>query len=212
MISSVSKGFWRAGLVVTALSFSPATAAAQSEGRFAIGGQVSFHFPVNNELDNSIGYGVTFRLTRPAKHDGWGPDFGFGWISSDLSGPLDGHINVRPILGGVAYRIVRGRIRTHFNVLTGPAWVKIKVEDQELERFSELVGVPVVGVDAKNTWVVKPGVKVTYDLFPRIGVFVGTDYAFARTTLQIRTATDTPERRVRADTYSIKTGFMVGIF
>ncbi len=212
MIQPASKAFLCTVLALAVLAFTPATTAAQSEGRFAVGGQVSFHFPVNSELDNSIGYGVAYRLSRPAQHSGWGPDFGFGWYSVDLSGPLDGHLNVRPLLGGVSYRIVRGKIQTHFGIVTGPAWVKVKVEEEELEKFSQLVGVPVVGVDAKNTWVVKPGVRLTYDLRPRIGVFVGTDYEIARTTLEIRTATESRERRLRADVINIKTGLMVGIF
>jgi Outer membrane protein beta-barrel domain len=211
MICRVSRPLPRLVIVVGVLALTSLPAAAQSEGRFAIGAQVSFHFPTSEELENSASLGVAYRLTRASTHDGWGPDFGFGWYGADLAAPLDGRINVRPLLGGVAYRIVRGKIRTHFAALTGPAFVKVQVNDQERAAYSALLGIPVVGVDGKNTWAFKPGVRVTYDLKPRLGVFVSTDYEIARPKLEIKTATTSVERKLKGDVFNVKVGFLVGV-
>lgn len=211
MLSYTSVGLSRAMLVAVMLTATCSSVFGQSVGRFAIGPQVSFHFPVNEELESSVALGISYKIGRPKSHDGWGPDLGFGWFGADLAGPLDGHINVRPLLAGVGYTWVRGKFRTHLAAVTGPAFVKIKVNDEERAAYSTLLGVPVVGVDVKNSWVVKPGIRVTYNVRPRLGVFVSSDYELVRPTLQIRTVTDTRERKLKADVFNVKVGFLVGI-
>jgi hypothetical protein len=53
---------------------------------------------------------------------------------------------------------------------------------------------------------------VTYDVKPRLGVFVGADYEIVRPELEIKTATTTIERKLKGDVFTIKTGFLIGIF
>jgi hypothetical protein len=203
----------RVALVVSAtLAVTCSPAVAQTTGRFTVGPQISFHFPVGNELDNSVSFGVAYSLTKPKTHDGWGPDFGFGWFSADLIGPLDGHVTVRPLLGGYGYTMVRGKFRTHFAALTGPAFTKVKVNDAERAVWSASLGIPVDGVDVKNSWVIKPGARVTYSVLPRVGIFASTDYEFARLTMQVRTGTQTTERKVKADVVNVKFGVSFGLF
>jgi len=211
MLRHTSVVLARAMLVAVMVSGTCSSVFGQSFDRLAIGPQISFRFPVSGELENSVGVGVSYKIGKPKSHDGWSPDLGFGWFGADLAGPLDGHINVRPLLGGAGYTWVRGKFRTHLAAVTGPAFVKVKVNDEERAAYSRLLGVPVVGVDVKNSWAVKPGLRVTYQVRPRIGAFVSSDYELVRPTLQIRTATDTRERKLKADVFSVKMGFVVGV-
>jgi hypothetical protein len=187
-------------------------AVGQTKGRFTIGPQISFHMPVGGDLDNSTGIGVAYSLTRPKTHDGWGPDFGFGWFSNDLASPLAGHVNVRPLLGGYGYTMVRGKFRYHFAALTGPGFAKIKVNDADRVAWTAALGIPVDGVDVKNTWIVKPGARVTYTVVPRMGIFGSVDYEIARLTLQVRTAGQTRERDLTTDMVNLKVGLTFGVF
>ena len=190
----------------------PSGVLAQTEGRFSVGPQVTWHIPTGKDIESSAGIGVTFSLTRPKNHDGWGPDFGFGWFGADLGAPLAGHITTRPLLGGYGYTIVRGKYRLHFGALIGPAFAKIKVNDEDRVAWSNALGVPVEGVDVKNTWVFKPGTRLTYNVHPRVGLFVGGEYERARLTLQVHTDTQDLERDLTADLINLKVGFSVGIF
>jgi hypothetical protein len=199
-------------LLLVTIVLIPGVGAAQSEGRFGIGPLISFHFPVNRELENSTGIGVAYRLTRPSKKDGWRPITGFGWFGADFAAPLGGHLNVRPFMAGASYNVVRGRLRTSFGALTGFAFVDVKVDAEQCLLYSAEVGTTVVGVDAKNAWAFKSGVRITYDVRPRFGVFVAGDYEFVRPTLQIRTPAETRERKLKADTVNLTLGFMVGVF
>jgi hypothetical protein len=199
-------------VAVATLAITCSTAVAQTEGRFTVGPQVSEHIPVSNELDNSVSIGISYSLTRPKAHGGWGPDFGFGWFSADLIGPLDGRVTVRPLLGGVGYAIVRGKFQTHFAALTGPAFVKVKVNDAERAVWAASLGIPVDGVDVKNSWTVKPGVRVVYSILPRVGIFGSADYELTRLTMQVRTGGQTRERKVKADLVNLKVGVRFGVF
>ena len=211
MRCSTRVGLTQAAIVAVLLMFYCPGASAQSFEKLAIGPQVSFHFPASEDLGSTVSLGFSYKLGRPKDHSGWGPDFGFGWFGADLVGDLDGHINVRPLLGGVGYTMVRGKFRTHFAALTGPAFNKIKVNDAERTAYSTLLGVPVIGVDIKNSWAVKPGVRVSYSVNRRFGVFVSSDYEYVRPTLEIHTATGTTERKLKADLFNIKTGILVAI-
>jgi hypothetical protein len=190
----------------------PGMAAAQSEGRFGIGPQISFHFPVSRELENSTGFGIAYRLTRPSKEDGWRPITGFGWFGADFAAPLGGHLTVRPVMAGASYVVVRGKLRGSFATLTGYAFVAVKVNDEQRFLYSAEMGTTVAGVDAKNTWAVKSGVRIAYDVRRRFGVFVAGDYELVRPTLLIRTPAETRERSLNADTVNVTIGFMVGVF
>jgi hypothetical protein len=195
------------------LALTCGAALAQTEGRFTIGPEVSFHMPVDSELENSTGYGVAYSLTRPKSHDGWGPDFGFGWFSSDLTGSLPGSLTVRPLLGGYGYTWVRGKLRYHVAGLTGPGFAKLHVDDADRVAWSATLGIPVDGVDVKRTmWIVKPGGRVTYSILPRLGIFTSLDYEVARLTLQVHSVGQTIERKLRADLVNLKVGFSVGVF
>jgi hypothetical protein len=188
-------------------------ALAQTEGRFAIGPQVSFHMPVGSDWGNSTGIGVSYSLTRPRSHSGWGPSFAFGWFDVDFASPLAGNLIVRPILGGYGYTIVRGKFQYRFEGLTGPAFSKVHVNDADRVAWSSTLGIPVDGVDVKRTtWIVKPGARVTYSILPRIGIFSSVDYEVARLTLQVRTLGQTRERNLKADTVNVKVGFNVGVY
>ena len=201
-----------APVVIATFAVTCSVAVAQTEGRFTVGPQVTWHRPVGNELDNSVSYGVAYSLTRPKTHDGWGPDFGFGWFAADLAGPLAGRVTVRPLLGGYGYTMVRGKFRTHVAALTGPAFVKVKVNDAERAVWSASLGKPVDGVDVKNSWVIKPGARLTYSILPRVGIFGSVDYEVARLTMQVRTGGQTTERKVKGDVVNLKVGASFGLF
>jgi hypothetical protein len=78
--------------------------------------------------------------------------------------------------------------------------------------YSAEVGTTVVGVDAKNAWAFKSGVRIGYAVLPRFGVFVAGDYELVRPTLLIRTPAETRQRKLNADTVNLTLGFMVGVF
>jgi hypothetical protein len=194
------------------LGWAPGAVAQEAvdEGRFGIGPQVSFHIPIGGELKNSVGLGVSYRLSRPAKEDGWGPDFALGWYSADLADPLDGHIKVRPLMAGASYAIVRGRMRYNIGAVTGPAFTKVEVLDADRHAYTGLLNTVVEGVDVKNAWALKPGVRAVYTVRRNLSVFAAADYEFVRATLQIHTAAGrTVHRRLNADLMNLKFGGMI---
>jgi hypothetical protein len=210
----LSSSALRVALVVFAtLAVTSSVAVAQTEGRFSVGPQVSFHMPVGNGLKRSTGIGVSYSLTRPKNHDKWGPDFGFGWFSADLADSRPGTLSVRPLLGGYGYTMVRGKFRYHFAALTGPGFAKLHVNDADRVAWSANLGIPVDGVDVKRrTWIVKPGARATYSILPRLGIFTSLDYELARLTLQVHSAGQTIDRKLKADLVNVKVGFSVGLF
>jgi hypothetical protein len=120
---------------------------------------------------------------------------------------------VRPVLGGYGHTPVRGKFQYVAEVVTGPGFAKIHVNDAERVAWSANLGIPVDGVDVKRTmWIVKPGARVTYSVLPRLGIFGGLEYEVARLTLQVRTLGQTRERRLTADQVNLKVGFSVGVF
>jgi hypothetical protein len=201
-----------AALVPAALFFSDVEVAAQTKGRFTAGPQVSHHFTFSDDLGGETSLGVAFSLTRPKNEDGWGPAFGFGWFATDLSDPIAGRLMVRPLLGGYGYTMVRGKYRLQFAALTGPAFAKIQVRGDDRDAWSSFLGLPVHGVDIKNSWVIRPGARLTYSVHPRVGIFGAAEYELARFTLQVQTDTDRRERRLNADVFTLKTGVSFGLF
>jgi hypothetical protein len=200
--------------LVVCLAASAGQATAQSGGWTAIGPNVTFHLPVSGDLQNVTSFGVAYRFSKPSQRGGWGPDFGFGWFSADLSEPLGGHLTVRPVMGGVNYRWIHGKIRTHVGVITGPAFTKFEADDSDLDRYSAALGYRVIGVDAERfRWATRPGARVSYDFNRRWGAYIGADYEHARAKLLIRReGGSTVERSVKADLINVKIGFLFSPF
>jgi hypothetical protein len=171
------------GVLAVILALTSATADAQTEGTFAVGPQYSRHYPVSSELEDSKSFGIAY--TRLYTGNGWNPEVGFGWFRADLAPPLAGRLRVRPIMAGVGYHIVQGRFRLNLSAMAGPAFTRIRVNDEGRAAFSEALGIPVEGVGIKNAWAVKPGVRVGLDLARRLGIFVAADYEIVRPKLEI---------------------------
>src|ERR1044072_6723775 len=81
--------------------------------RAGIGGSVGGIFPFDDEVSVGAAFGVSAGL---APEPGFGPPLGFGWYQGDLtlsgiSGDREvGDLRVRPLMGGVGYTWVRGRL------------------------------------------------------------------------------------------------------
>jgi hypothetical protein len=70
----------RALTVATLLLFSALPAAAQTKGRFSVGGTVTFVQPTDSDVGSLVGIGGLVRL-NPKK--GWGLAAGLSWFRAD---------------------------------------------------------------------------------------------------------------------------------
>src|SRR5262245_5318573 len=145
-------------------------AAAQTKGHVSVGGTVSFVQPTDGEVDSLVSFGPLVRL-NPRK--GWGVAGGFSWFRADLDNPSGAEgpfarLRVRPLMGGVAYTVGEQPVLVSFSVVAGPSFNDLDFEDDFLRTLP--AGARSPELDIENSFVVRPGVNVTFTVAPRVAL------------------------------------------
>lgn len=157
----------------------PAVAAAQTEGRISVGATISRVFPTESDVRDTWTYGPLVRL-NPKR--GWGPAGGFGWFRADIDDPHGGgdfaRLRVRPLMAGIAYTIGPDKVLTSFSIVAGPSFNSIDFRDAFLQRVAGTGGPPEIDID--NSFVVRPGVNVTFTVAPRVAIVGFGGYSINR--------------------------------
>ena len=180
-----------------------------------LGAGVTFYNPTNNDGQNSKGFALAYRWHR--FQSGWGPTFGLDWHSTDFDQTLGGlnarlgSLRMRALLAGFGYTEQAGRLAVSANANGGYSFNNFTVADGARPAFAS-AGVSLVGTDVDNSWVVRSGVSVWYDIFKHVAVGVGAAYFVARPNQTITTATNTQEQHLKADALELAAGVTLGIW
>ena len=113
-------------------------------------------FTVDDDVNVGTGFGINAGL---APAPGLGPTIGFGWYAGDLtlsgvSGDAEvGRPRVRPLMAGIGYTWVNGRVATGVSINAGISFNSIRLND----RVPDVVrhGTD-VRVDASNSFAARP--------------------------------------------------------
>jgi hypothetical protein len=194
------------------------TAYAQLEKRFAVGVSVVNFEPAADELSSEMR--VVPTISRVPRQ-GLGLALALNWYATDVNEFtfLDDRfakLTVRPFMAGIGYTVMNGAFSITPSVVAGPAWNKLKVDDDVSDLF--FVRKEDDGdfeQDATTiTFVVRPGVSATYAITPRFGVTGFAGYVFNRPKFELTSAFNTGVSPIpsKADGLSLSVGIVVPIF
>lgn len=187
---------------------------AQLRGKFAVGVSVTTLKPEASELSTKVRIVPTVSRV-PSK--GWGIALGLNWFEADVDGGfvnLDDRlakVNVRPLMAGVGYTAVRGRLSVTPSLIAGPSLNTLKIDDEWTDQFA-------VGGDDFDTKAnvysvaVRPGMSVTYAVAPRLGLTAFGGYLFNRPEFKVLTPTGETRTRWKTDGVALSAGVVVPIY
>ena len=192
---------------------SATTASAQAimnmAKRAGIGASVGRVFTFDDEVDVSTAFGVNAGL---APAPGFGPTLGFGWYQGDLtfsglSGETEvGRLRVRPLMVGVGYTWVTGKLATGVSINAGISFNSIRLNDQYRTFFGPGTE---VRVDASNSFAARPQLRFEYAVAKKVGVYTSLGYFFT----EFNNVSETPVGRFEnewdASSFNIFVGAMV---
>jgi outer membrane protein with beta-barrel domain len=209
--------FARAGLLVVALSFAaPHAVWAQTEGKFALGGQVSKRASTGPDAHGHLGIGLVWRIGHSKTGFGW--DFALNWFSADVDrsiGGIDtdlGEVQIRPIMAGYGYTHVIGKTAVSAKALAGYAFSSATLSSQANDAYRDRLGARAVTIDASNTIVLKPELGVWHDLSKKMGLRASVGYMVARPQIVVASTLGEDKRRVNADMLMFKVGLVYSVF
>ena len=203
-------------LVCTAALAAPSPGWAQSEGKFAVGAELSTRTPINKEADGHVGVGLTWRIGH--SKTGWGWHWGLSWFETHLERSIGGittnfgDLRVRPIMAGYGYTHVIGRTAITAKAIGGYAFSSMSLAPAAGEAYRDRLGAQSVTVDASNTFALKPEISVWYDINKKLGLNVSSGYIVARPHVTVNSSLGEDRRSVRADMFTFKVGMVYSIF
>ena len=204
----VKSGFGPVAVAVLVLA-SAAPAFAQ---RVDAGINYGVTYPTGPGLSTDRGIGWVFQFTP---RSGWGFAGGLSWFGitvdaatfAGVPGRL-GRLNVRPLMGGAGYTVLRGRAATTFSVVGGPSINTLHLDGAIRDRVSQ-VGQSKVGV-----WglAVRPGVSLTYTVAKRLDLVGFGGYIVNRPKITLRTPAGDIEGRWKTDSVIVNAGVALRLF
>jgi hypothetical protein len=177
--------------------------------RAGIGGSVGGIFPFDDDVTVGTAFGVNAGL---APAPGFGPTIGFGWYSGDLtlsgiSGSAEvGDLRVRPLMAGVGYTWVKGKLATGVSINAGISFNSIRLNDQYRTFFGPGTE---VRVDASNSFAARPQLRFEYAVARKVGVYTSLGYFFTEFNNVIETPVGRFENEWDASSFNIFVGAMV---
>jgi hypothetical protein len=197
--------------------FGTATAArAQTGAYISVGVDYGIDTPVSDDLGDTKGFGVSFRIPRP---DAWSAAWDFGSVSSTLSRSFAGtptalgSLSVRPLMAGAAYTVRAGRVEVTGALMVGVSLVGFEMDETGREGVRQAFGAPGAEVESGVALAVQPKLVAWFDLNGRFGLTATASYLRTRPELSIETGRTTLERfRVKADTVRMSAGIVVKVY
>jgi len=177
--------------------------------RAGIGGSVGGIFTFDDDVNVGTGVGITAGLS-PAP--GLGPTIGFGWYQGDLTlsgvtGDREvGQLRVRPLMAGIGYTWVTGKLATGVSINAGISFNSIKLNDQYRTIFGPGTE---VRVDASNSFALRPQLRFEYAVARKVGVYTSLGYFFSKFDNVIETPIGRFENEWDASSFNIFVGAMV---
>jgi len=181
-----------------------------------VGAGITFDRPVSNEGHSA--QGVVFVYRWHSFHSNWGPTFGIDWHSNDFDRSLGsvnapiGSLQTRALLAGYGHtERFWHRFSASASVNGGYSFNNFSQSTLAVPTFKS-AGISLVGVSVDNSWVFKPDVAVWYDVFKHVGIGVSAAYFLSRPNETVTTATGVQSDRLKADTFELTVGVVVGVW
>ena len=190
-----------------------ATAHAQTEGKISVGASVTQVITTDSEVGSFTGYGPLVRL-NPRR--GWGVAAALNWFRADIDDPggFQGdfvRVRIRPLLGGVAYTIGPEKLLTSFSIVAGPSFNSARFRDQFLNALPP--GPVTPDIDIETSFVVRPGVGLTWTVAPRVAIIGFGGYMFNRPGIVYRNSSGVEFRdEWKADAIVLSVGAVYSLF
>jgi hypothetical protein len=203
-------------LVLLAALTTPCRAWAQSEGRFAIGGEFKTRMAGDDDVRGELGPGLLWRFGHGKP--GWGFHWGLNWFGATLDRSIGStrvelaKLNIRPFMAGYGYTYKIRRYTISGQALAGYAFSSMDVRAPALAAYREQLGASVTDVDVSNTFTFKPEVDVWYDLTRKVGLHGSAGYIVARPDVTVRSSLGEDRRSIRADQFMVKIGLAYSVF
>jgi hypothetical protein len=166
----------------------------------------------DGSLTDDAGFGWIAQLVP---HEGWGLSGALNWYGSDVAAPgfvnLDGRLgrlNVRPLLGGVGYTVLRGRLATSYAIVAGPAINTLHLDQVMRDRVAQEGGF------RGSVWsfAVRPGVSATYTIHRRWDLIGFAGYIVNRPQITLRTPAGSVTQHWKTDALVVNGGIAVRLF
>jgi hypothetical protein len=177
--------------------------------RVGIGVSVGGILPTDEDVNAGPAVGVTLGL---APATGIGPTIGLGWYEGDLTltrafGDVNvGRLRVRPLMGGVGYTWVNGRVATGVSINAGISFNSIRLDDQYRALFGS--GSDVRG-EASNSVAARPQLRVEYAVARKVGIYSSASYFFTQFDSVIETPVGRFEDEWDGSNFNVFVGVMV---
>jgi hyperosmotically inducible protein len=147
-------------------------------------------------------------LVRFGSGRGLGAAVGFGWFSAEwraqTSAAPIGRINVRPVLGGLAYGFQGEGRSLSLSLLGGVAFNSLSLPEVLAEQQ--------IPLGVANSLAVRPGLSFWFDISRRFAVNVGGSYLVTRPRVRLLENGQPATRSLRADAMLVNTGLVYKIF
>lgn len=187
----------------------PALAPRPEEGPLrlvGLGASVRVTRPSEATLGGALAVGPLLRL-RP--RNGMGPAIAFNWTNTEIeTGPTGrpglAAIQLRPVMAGVEYGVVRGRLAVGASAVGGYSFNRLGVDTARAG--------PGRAIAVGNGFVWRPGAVLWADVTPRIGVNVFGGYLFARPKVTFASDASIATERVNAGSVVVSVGVAYWIF
>jgi Outer membrane protein beta-barrel domain len=172
------KAILGANVLVLAMFSCVEDASAQIWRRAGVGGSVGWVQPTDRDVEVGTVFGVLFGL-KP--QEGFGLTGGLGWFGADLfledvAGPARiGRMQVRPIMVGLGYTWVTGRVATSTSFVAGISFNDIDLESRILTALG-----PGTTLDVGNSFAMRPSVEVEYELARKLAISATLGYFYSQ--------------------------------
>jgi hypothetical protein len=178
--------------------------------RAGVGGSIGTLVMLDDDVEVAAPvWGFNFGL---APEPGLGPTMGFGWFEGDLTVPRVsgttevGTLRVRPLMAGIAYTWVKGRMATGVSLNAGISFNSIRLNDQYRNFFG--AGTEVT-VDSSDSFCVRPQLRFEYAVAPKVGLFTSLGYFFTEFDNVINTPVGRFENEWDASSFNVFAGVMI---
>ena len=171
-----------------------------------VGATIGGVFPSDSSVDVGTVVGFQFGL---APRPGWGGTFGFGWFGADLlldPGGDVGDLAVKPLMAGVAYTWVHGRVATWVALNAGVSFNSAEIDPAYRDVFGPGTD---VDLDVKNSFCVRPSVEVDYMVSEKFSLTAWAGYWWTRIDSTLTTPVGRFEDEWNPSSFSVTVGFMV---
>jgi hypothetical protein len=190
-------------------------ARAQTDGKFALGGEFGVRVPGARDVRGSDDLGLLWRFGHG--ENGWGFHWGLNWYATDIDRPIAdrtvelGELRIRPLMAGYGYTRKIRAVSLTGAMLGGFAFTSFTLTPGAIDAYQG-VGALSPRMHASAAPVLRPEVSAWYDVNRKVGFHIVAGYMIARPNLTVSSTAGDDRRRIKADMFSLKVGLAYSVF